>query len=164
MGQAINSPTHSMRLFFHFRFAAVLSALSLAAYVPAQAAGTMNPFTSDGCSLFPDRSLISRSDWSNCCFAHDLAYWRGGTADERLQADQQLRSCVLQATGNTSLADLMFTGVRTGGGPYFFTTYRWAYGWPYGRGYKPLSPAEQETASSLQAQHMATSPLQKDSW
>jgi hypothetical protein len=118
----------------------------------------MQPFSTDGCSLFPDRSLVSKSDWCSCCLAHDLAYWRGGTADERLKADQGLKSCVRAATGSAELADLMFTGVRAGGGPYFFTPYRWAYGWPFGRLYEPLTPAEDAQASSMRLEYISTNP------
>jgi hypothetical protein len=74
------------------------------------------PFTTDGCSMFPDHSLVSKADWCSCCVAHDLAYWRGGTAEERLKADQELQHCVQHATGNKALGELMFAGVRTGGG------------------------------------------------
>jgi hypothetical protein len=118
----------------------------------------MHPFSTDGCSLFPDRSLVSKSDWCSCCLAHDLAYWRGGTVDERLKADQDLRSCVLAASRSAELADLMFAGVRAGGGPYFFTPYRWGYGWPFGRQYEPLSPAEEAEASSLRSKYLSTNP------
>jgi hypothetical protein len=45
----------------------------------------------------------------------------------------------------------MLAGVRVGGSPYFPTTYRWGYGWPYPRGYKPLSEEEiQEVKTRLE--------------
>lgn len=118
----------------------------------------LQPFTTDGCSLFPDRSLVSTSDWCGCCLAHDLAYWRGGTAQERIQADQDLKSCVLAASASPELADLMFLGVRTGGGPYSLTPYRWGYGWPLGRPYGPLSSTEKIQASALRTQYASTNP------
>ena len=115
-------------------------------------------FTTDGCSRFPDHSLISNDDWCDCCVAHDLAYWRGGTADERLAADEALRACVERNTQNRALADLMFAGVRAGGGPYFYTSYRWGYEWNYGRNYQPLSPTEQTAADAAQAEYLSTNP------
>jgi hypothetical protein len=130
--------------------AATLSACSTAQ--------VMQPFTTDGCSMFPDHSLVSKADWCSCCVAHDLAYWRGGTAEERLKADQELQHCVQHATGNKALGELMFAGVRTGGGPYFFTPYRWGYGWPYGRLYRPLSEPEASEAASLRAKYLSTNP------
>lgn len=118
----------------------------------------MQPFSTDGCSLFPDRSLVSKADWCDCCLAHDLAYWKGGTAEERLKADEELKHCVQAATGNHNLANLMFAGVRAGGGPYFFTPYRWGYGWPYGRSYQPLSQSEEAQAAALRAKYVQSNP------
>jgi hypothetical protein len=137
---------------------AVFAMLAYGACAVAQTAGSLSPFTTDGCSMFPDRSPLSKADWCDCCVLHDFAYWRGGTWDERHAADRDLRACVLRVSGDAALADLMYAGVRAGGGPYFYTSYRWGYGWPFGRGYAALSLAEQETASSLQAQYLATHP------
>lgn len=128
------------------------------ASVPSIAPGTLAPFSTDGCSLFPDRSLIDKVDWCRCCVAHDLAYWRGGTSENRLAADRDLRACVHQATGNEALAELMFAGVRAGGGPYFFTPYRWAYGWSYGRNYEPLSASEEVQANALEREYRDKNP------
>lgn len=118
----------------------------------------LQPFTTDGCSAFPSRAEWMSADWCHCCLTHDLAYWRGGTEDERVKADEALKACVLAASGSAELSDLMFAGVRMGGSPYFATTYRWGYGWPFGRFYKPLSAGEQEQASSLAAAYQATNP------
>ena len=137
---------------------AVLAGALLGACATTPPPDALAPFTTDGCSMFPDRSALSAADWCSCCVAHDLAYWRGGTAEERLAADQALQACVLRASNNAALADLMFAGVRSGGGPYFHTSYRWAYGWPYGRGYEPLSPEERAAAAALQAQYLAGNP------
>lgn len=73
-------------------------------------------------------------------------------------ADQALRSCVQTATKNKKLAGLMFDGVRLGGGPYYYTPYRWGYGWPYGRAYSPLTETEQAQASALQTLYIAHNP------
>ena len=99
-------------------------------------------FRTDGCTLFPNRSLIDEDDWCECCFEHDIAYWKGGTEEERLIADEALRQCVLDRTGDEVLANLMFEGVRFGGNPQFPTWYRWGYGWSLDRGYKALSAEE----------------------
>jgi hypothetical protein len=118
----------------------------------------MQPFSTDGCSLFPNRSLISNADWCECCIAHDLAYWQGGTRDERTRADHDLKACVEAKTGNKTLADLMHAGVHLGGGPYFFTPYHWGYGWAYGHGYAPLTASEKEAASALEAAYFERNP------
>lgn len=116
------------------------------------------PFHSDGCSLFPDRSPFGTEDWCHCCLAHDLAYWRGGTVEERLKADQDFKSCIQQAAHDDVLAELMFTGVRAGGGPYFTTPYRWGYGWTPARGYGPLTDAEKASALTLERAYRVTNP------
>jgi len=103
-------------------------------------------FRTDGCTLFPNRSLIDESDWCDCCLEHDIAYWKGGTEEDRLAADEALRLCVLERTGDEILAGLMFDGVRLGGSPYFPTWYRWGYGWPLNRGYQALTRAEEMVA------------------
>lgn len=117
---------------------------------------SLSPFTSDGCSLFPDRSLISQTDWCFCCFEHDVAYWRGGTEKQREAADQELKRCVEAKTGDVALATLMYQGVRAGGSPYFINWYRWGYGWGIERQYQALTPQENATADLLFAEYLAS--------
>ena len=105
-------------------------------------------FTSDGCSLFVDGTFENPELWKECCTRHDIAYWRGGTEKEREKADLVFKSCIEKKTGNSELAELMYKAVRTGGEPYFPTWYRWGYGWPIGRGYTALSPAEEQMVKS----------------
>lgn len=114
----------------------------------------LKAFTSDGCTLFPDKSKIMKQDWCECCFEHDLAYWKGGTKEERLLADLKLRECVLKKTGDQRLADIMYEGVRLGGSPYFYNWYRWGYGWSYDRKYSALTKEETAlVAKRLQEYH-----------
>lgn len=103
----------------------------------------IQPFTSDGCSSFPDGTFTHRELWLQCCTAHDLTYWQGGTYSQRLEADNELRQCVAQV-GQKKIADLMLAGVRVGGTPFLPTDFRWGYGWPYPRLYKALTEAEKE--------------------
>lgn len=118
----------------------------------------LNQFTSDGCSLFPNGTLNDRSRWCDCCFNHDIAYWRGGSEDERKDADKALRACVLERTGNKALAEMMYDGVRVGGNPVFPTWYRWGYGWKYGRRYKPLTEDEQKQVADMFDNYKKTHP------
>ena len=104
--------------------------------VPAPA-----PFTTDGCSWFPDGYLKQRTLWLDCCIAHDYAYWKGGSRDERMEADRQLKSCV-SSLGLPTLGWLMELGVYVGGSPVFPTSFRWDYGWPYPRRYRALTEEE----------------------
>ena len=133
----------------------LLAALTLAACASVK---SLAPFTTDGCSLFPDRSLAGRTDWCDCCLAHDLAYWRGGTEDERLSADRNLRTCVEQKTKNHALAETMYLGVRVGGGPEIKSPFRWGYGWPYGRGYQALNESESTAVKKLEQEYQAKNP------
>jgi len=105
-------------------------------------AEALRPFSSDGCSLFSDGTAADRTMWCECCLEHDMAYWQGGTKEQRRLADSRLRSCVARKSGSAELAQTMYLGVTVGGSPYFPAWYRWGYGWPYGRGYKALTPVE----------------------
>lgn len=80
------------------------------------------PFTTDGCSHWPD------DGWVLCCVEHDLAYWYGGTPEERLAADRALRECVGGVMGC-----VMYVGVRVGGSPIWRSDHRWGYGWEWPR-------------------------------
>ncbi len=111
-------------------------------------AGELKPFRSDGCSAFPDGTWEQNKLWLRCCYQHDLSYWQGGTSLQRLVADHDLEQCV-QSVGEPHIAELMLAGVRVGGSPYWPTPFRWGYGWPYLRGYKPLSPAEREQVQAM---------------
>jgi hypothetical protein len=63
-----------------------------------------------------------------------MAYWCGGRAGEREQADERLRACVAEHGGN-GIATLLYWGVRVGGHPWLPFYWRWGYGWPWARGY-----------------------------
>jgi hypothetical protein len=86
------------------------------------------PFTTDGCSLWPDGS------WQGCCVDHDTVYWCGGSARERQEADAALRACVVDR-GAPRTGGLMYWGVRAGGHPWLPVPWRWGYGWPWPHGY-----------------------------
>lgn len=117
----------------------VVLSVTLSSLAEAQ---TLKPFTSDGCSAFPDGTKEQKTLWLACCVAHDRAYWRGGSYKQRADADKDLRVCV-EKVGKPQVALLMLAGVRVGGSPFFPTTFRWGYGWPYPRFYGELTPQEQ---------------------
>ncbi len=125
---------------------AVILALSL---TTAQAlAGELKPFTSDGCSAFPDGTVVQNELWLTCCTDHDYAYWKGGTYREREEADLALKECV-GAVGEVEIAILMLAGVRVGGTPFLPTSFRWGYGWPYPRFYGELTAEEIEQINNV---------------
>jgi len=108
----------------------------------------LQPFSSDGCSVFFDGNFDDRDLWLDWCLAHDMAYWRGGTYDRRKLADATLKECV-EAKGEKVIAEIMEAGVRVGGSPFFPTTYRWGYGWKDFRGYWELTAEETREADRL---------------
>jgi hypothetical protein len=82
-------------------------------------------FTTDGCSRFPD------AEWNqSCCVEHDIAYWCGGDAEARREADAEFGRCIGGSKG-AFMGWMMETGVRVGGHPIFPTSYRWGYGHSY---------------------------------
>jgi hypothetical protein len=99
-------------------------------------------FSSDGCSAFPDGTAEQKQLWLGCCTRHDLAYWQGGSFQQRLDADRALHDCV-DDVGQPAIANLMLAGVRVGGTPLLPSSFRWGYGWPYPRFYRQLSEREQ---------------------
>ncbi len=114
----------------------------------------LKAFKSDGCSAFPDGSLAQNDLWLGCCMQHDYDYWQGGSYEQRRASDLALQACVAEI-GEIEVAELMLAGVRVGGSPYWPTTYRWGYGWPYGRGYKVLTAEErQQVERQIKAQQL----------
>ncbi len=126
------------------RLILALSLLILSLSINAE---EIKPFTTDGCSVFPDGTFSQNELWLSCCTAHDYAYWQGGTYDERLIADQALEQCVAKI-GQAEIAALMLAGVRVGGTPYLPTSFRWGYGWSYPRWYQALTEEEKKQIES----------------
>ncbi len=142
---------------------ALLCAASAAAagyffvWVPGHSAGQLAPFTTDGCSDFPNGTPLQKNLWLHCCIAHDKTYWAGGTAEERVWADHELEACVA-GVGEPAVARVMLAGVRVGGSPWWPTSYRWGYGWPYSHGYRPLTAQERDEARHLLAYYERERP------
>ena len=129
-----------------WRTLTVALAFSLGAGCATQA--PLRPFTTDGCSDFPDGTPSQQTLWLACCTEHDKAYWQGGTHNQRRKADAALRRCVA-GIGEPGIAALMLAGVRVGGSPYWPTRFRWGYGWPWPRGYRAPTPAERDQIERL---------------
>lgn len=111
-------------------------------------ASELEPFATDGCSLWFDGTLEQPNLWRHCCVAHDFDYWQGGSKALRQKSDETLQACVEEAQG-ISMADYIYTNVRWGGSPYWINYYRWGYGWSYldglwPRGYKEPSVEERQ--------------------
>jgi len=111
----------------------------------------LKPFKSDGCSAFPNGTFTQNKLWLSCCQQHDYDYWKGGTYQQRLTSDRELKVCVAKV-GEPEIALLMLAGVRVGGTPFLPTQFRWGYGWPYPRFYGALSEAELKQVETLKPQ------------
>ncbi len=121
----------------------VLRLVSLLLVSTLTNADTLKPFVSDGCSAFPDGTFKQQTLWLDCCRQHDLAYWQGGSYQQRIEADQALKQCVAEV-GEPEIALIMLAGVRVGGTPLLPTKFRWGYGWSYPKFYGDLTDQEQQ--------------------
>ncbi len=105
-------------------------------------ASELRPFESDGCTLSPDGTWRERDKWKECCVAHDLRLWGGGTKSERIAADNKLRSCK-DAKAGPRIAYLFWLGVRIGShSPFKLPRKQWGNAWPERPGHRSLSANE----------------------
>jgi hypothetical protein len=95
---------------------------------------------SDNCTGFPD------GNYADCCFEHDLAYFKGGSWKERWRADKKLYKCVNAKGGakNKFVAPIMWLGVRAFGPSWVPTPARWGFG----KNRMPKSDTKVEPAKS----------------
>jgi hypothetical protein len=88
----------------------------------------------DGCSggMSAGWRWLFRRDppWERCCDLHDQPYARGGTKEERIEADLALMVCVAR-NGHPIWAVLMWIAVRIGGHPALPLPWRWGFKLPY---------------------------------
>lgn len=108
----------------------------------AIAAPELRPFVTDGCTLSPDGTPRNRTLWRECCVAHDLRLWGGGTKAQRVAADEELFSCVEKKAG-TTIAKVFLAGVRLGSySPYKIPAKVWGNAWYERSGYRELPESE----------------------
>lgn len=74
--------------------------------------------------------MFPNHKWKECCEAHDKVYWKGGTKEQRKEADIQLMNCV-KSKGFPIIARIMYIGVRVGGHPLLPLPWRWGFGYKY---------------------------------
>jgi hypothetical protein len=114
----------------------------VALIMPSQAtANELKDFSTDGCSVSPDGTPWDPTAFLDCCIAHDISYWQGGTVEDREAADHTLKACI-EKKGFPEIANVYYYAVRMGGTPKFKTGYRWGYGWSEDRGYSALDLTE----------------------
>ena len=89
-----------------------------------------NSFKQDGCTLFPDSILWS--NFSQACLEHDIAYWYGGTEEERKVADQNFKSAVADSgKAGYVLQVPIYLGVRLFSDTWLTKLFdaNWGFGW-----------------------------------
>lgn len=91
--------------------------------------------------MAPDGTLSHPQTLLHCCVEHDYVYWRGGSSEERLKADESLKACVSRAE-SPALGRVYFDAVRIGGSSVFKTNFYWGYGWELKRTDGPLRESE----------------------
>ena len=84
-------------------------------------------FTTDGCSLWPNSIL--GNNLLDICIEHDMKYWKGGSAQDREIADNEMRKRVNERV--PFIGDVMYAGVRIFGHPLIPSPWRWGYGFEY---------------------------------
>ena len=85
-----------------------MSTVVIISGLPTQVVDNRKPFASDGCTLAPD------GWWNECCIEHDRAYFRGGTPEDRADADLALKRC-MNRRGAPILGFVYWVAVRTMG-------------------------------------------------
>ena len=123
--------------------------MSLNLFARAQIDPYLYDFRSDGCSLIPDGTFKDPNLWHHCCVVHDLRYWAGGDKVDRKKSDLELKYCI-EKIGKKTVANIVYRGVRFGGGAFISSIYRtlfhvklgWGYGWEENRKYRKLSKKE----------------------
>ena len=89
----------------------------------------LRPFFTDGCSGVLDADyLFTGKSYVDCCIVHDIAYWKGGSLEEKERADKVFGQCISEKL-NPFLGSLFEQGVKYGGSASFDFPWRWGYGW-----------------------------------
>lgn len=108
----------------------------------AASAQELRPFETDGCTMSPDGTPARPGLWRECCVAHDLKFWGGGTEGQRHEADRVLKACVKEKAGAT-IANIFFAGVRLGSlSPVKLPAKKWGNAWYDRAGYRELPATE----------------------
>lgn len=151
-------PSHDHRL-DKLRYGMIKSLIFILTISVSFSAYSLESFSSDGCSMYPDGTIHEPYMWAHCCFVHDISYWMGGTRDEREIADEELMACVGETTHLTH-GQIVELGVRAGGAPYSIWPWRWGFGHGEIRPYGPLTREEVEQV----AQKSGTILMEIESW
>ena len=84
-----------------------------------------NEFTTDACTMFPNK--IDGIDLTDICIEHDMAYWAGGTEEQRRMADIKMRKAVSEKS--KFLGEIMYFLSRITGNAKCPFPQKWGYGY-----------------------------------
>lgn len=119
----------------------------------------LSPFVSDGCSSSPD-GFVPGVELLECCIAHDIQYWKGGTYEEKEVADSEFKMCLYRKTLPV-IADAYYESVKIGGLKELKAPWAWGYGWAPLRDYAPLSQIEKQEVQAKLPNLQLPLPLAK---
>ncbi|WP_413287658.1 hypothetical protein [Bdellovibrio sp. HCB337] len=122
-------------------------------------AGALKPFVSDGCSSSPD-GFVPGVELLECCLAHDVEYWKGGTFEEKEKADADFKMCLDKKTLPV-IADAYYESVKVGGLTELKAPWAWGYGWAPLRDYAPLTEGEKREVQEKHPNFSIPLPLVK---
>lgn len=106
-----------------------------------EAANTLKPYFTDGCTMFVDGPLKQPKLWLHCCEEHDMRYWFGGSIADMDQTDLRLKACVKKVAGS-GWAEIIYRGVRAGHSSPIKNKTHWSWGWVNERANLPLNNIE----------------------
>lgn len=119
----------------------------------------LKTFSSDGCSLSPNSFF--KAQFVDCCVQHDVAYWLGGTSQQKEKADSDFKMCMQSKLGKNygssiqeAVAETYYLGVSIGGVNYMPNAFRWGYGWNIIRDNVPLTNAEIAQAENIYGKNL----------
>ena len=86
----------------------------------------VKPQFGDGCTMSPDTAIVRVKETGEfravslvpCCEPHDVAYAKGGTAEDRRAADKEFHLCLRCRVGWLR-SRMYYTAVRVFGGRHF---------------------------------------------
>jgi hypothetical protein len=101
-------------------------------------ASSLKTFKTDYCTYFFNGTLSSPELWKDCCIAHDLDYWVGGTEVDQQKSDKRLQQCIADK-GVPWVGVIVYRGVRLGHHSPIKNKFHWAWGWEKKKHFEALS-------------------------
>ncbi len=138
----------------YFTMAVILSLLPMTSF--SYPNHILQKFCSDGCTHAPDGTFEKPHEWFMCCAQHDLAYWAGGSPQDKYNADTHLHNCLINTNARPWEAGVYLAAVIAFGGSY------WGSGWSdFNKNsvkFEALSSAEQIQVNRMTPSRLPSEP------